>query len=232
MIPLGITIQGDLRQIMVAETADAARAVTSGIGAATDGLKGELRQQVVGAGLGQKLANTWRGDKYPGRAGVTSLRAAGFVYSNAPDIADAFNRGVPIRSPNGFFLAIPTAAAGGYGVSRVAPAINERRGKERLTPGGWERRTGIRLRFVYRRGRPSLLVADNVRLNGSGVAVKMRALKTERPGKIRKGATTTVIFILVPQVNLGKRFDIDGAASRWAGRLPDLIVRSWPEVKR
>ncbi|MCS0501382.1 DUF6441 family protein [Ancylobacter mangrovi] len=232
MVAVGITVDGDLRKIMAAEVGDAASAVTRGIGAATDGLKGDLRGQVESAGLGRRLANAWRGERYPSRPGVTSLRAAGLVYSNAPDIIAAFDSGTPIRSKDGFFLAIPTAAAGGHGLSREAPAINQRRKKERLTPGGWERRTGIRLRFVYRRGRPSLLVADNVRVNSAGLAVRMPTPKRDPGNRIRKGQTTTVIFILVPQVQLGKRLDIDRAGQRWVGRLPELIVASWPGGRR
>lgn len=226
MLPVGITLQGDLRQIMAEETEDAAAAVTRGIGSATDGLKDELRQQVVGAGLGQRLANTWRGDKYPSRSGVTSLRAAGLVYSNAPDIAHAFNSGTPIRSKDGFFLAIPTAAAGARGMRRDGT------GREKITPGGWERRTGLRLRFVYRRGAPSLLVADNVRIGRTGLAKPNTVTRKGNKATRLTGRTTTVIFVLVPQVSLRKRLDIDGAVQRWTSRLPELIVNSWPERKR
>lgn len=232
MIPVGIKIEGDLRQIMAAHVDDAAVAVTKGIGTATDGMKNDLRAQVTSAGLGTRLANTWRGNRYPSRAGVNSLSAAGFVFSRAPDIVDAFNRGTPIRSKDGFFFAIPTAAAGGFGAGRIAPAINEKRAKERLTPGGWERRTGIRLRFVYRRGAPSLLVADNVRIGAGGAAMPLRKAKNANSKRVRTGATTTVIFILVPQVSLRKRLDIERAAQNWTSRLPSLIVNSWPEARR
>ncbi|QJP17662.1 hypothetical protein G3545_14115 [Starkeya sp. ORNL1] len=209
---------------MAEELAATEQAVTKGIRVATEGLKGDLRAQVTSAGLGQRLANTWRSEVYP-RADV-SLRAAGLVFSRAPDIVSVFNSGVPIKSPNGFFLAIPTAAAGAKGLKRDGS------GTERLTPGGWERRTGLRLRFVYRRGRPSLLVADNVRVNGRGVAAanitNRKGVKSTRLA----GRTTTVIFILVPQVRLGKRFDVEGAADRWRSRLPDLIVNSWPARRK
>ena len=56
------------------------------------------------------------------------------------------NTGPLIRSKNGFWLAIPTQAAG-----------KSTRGG-RITPGEWERRTGLRLRFIYRRRGPSLLL--------------------------------------------------------------------------
>ena len=59
------------------------------------------------------------------------------------------------------FLAIPTEAPG-----RVVD------GRKRITPGSWEWHTGLPLRFVYRRGAPSLLVADNVRLTSRGRAAR------------------------------------------------------------
>lgn len=225
MIPgVGVTIEGDLRQIMAEELADTEFAVTKGIRTASDGLKGDLRAQVTSAGLGSRLANTWRSEVYP-RA-QTSLRAAGLVFSRAPDIVSAFNSGVPIRSPNGFFLAIPTAAAGASGLKRDGT------GKERLTPGGWERRTGLRLRFIYRRGRPSLLVADNVRVTARGIAAPNTANRKGGKATRLAGRTTTVIFILVPQVRLGKRFDVEGAAEKWRSRLPNLIVDSFPARRK
>ena len=35
------------------------------------------------------------------------------------------------------------------------------------------------------------------------------------------------IFILVPQVTLQKRLDIDAPAATWARRLPGLVDRAW-----
>lgn len=198
---------------------EAARSVTAAMREVTDGLKGDLRSDVVDAGLGQRLANTWRGRTYP--EGAVSLEAASFVWSKAPNIVDAFDRGVTIRSQRGFWLAIPTAAAGVKGISATGAM-------KRITPGGWERRTGMRLRFVYRHAGPSLLVADNARLTKRGLA---RA----NTGRTRSGAaytrlagrTTVVVFLLVPQITLKKRFDIASAAQRWADRVPGAIAARW-----
>lgn len=185
------------------------RAVTAGMRQASEGLKASLRQNVVSAGLGDRLARTWRGTTYP-EAGE-SLEAAAFVWSRAPKLVDAFDRGVVIRSARGFWLAIPTPAAGAVGrTSAGRPA--------RITPGGWERRTGLRLRFVYRRGRPSLLVAENVRLTSKGVAA---------PNRKRTDQASAVIFLLVPQVSLRKRLDIGRTGETWAARVPSLIARNW-----
>jgi hypothetical protein len=189
---------------------DAARSVTRAMREVTDGLN---------SALGQRLANTWRGKTYP--EGGASLEAASFVWSKAPNIVDAFDRGVTIRSHRGFWLAIPTAAAGVKGIS-AAGAM------QRITPGGWERRTGMRLRFVYRRGRPSLLVADNAWLSRKGLA-KPNIGRTRAGTQFTrlKGRSTVVVFILVPQVTLRKRLDIASIAQRWAGRVPGVIASHW-----
>jgi hypothetical protein len=209
----------DLTRGLKSAEGDVARSVTAAMRRATEGLKGDLRADVVDAGLGQRLANTWRGKTYPEAGG--SIEAASFVWSKAPNIVDAFDRGVTIRSSRGFWLAIPTPAAGKTGLTSTGA-------RKRITPGGWERRTGMRLRFVYRRGAPSLLVADNARLTKRGLA---RA----NTGRSRSGATYTrlagrssvIVFVLVPQVTLRKRLDIDGIAQRWAARVGPLLVQNW-----
>lgn len=139
-------IQGDIRAMMKEELQAAERAVTAGVSEAASGLQTAWRGQITGAALGQGLANSIRKKLYP--TSGASIRAAAVIYSNASKVVDAFDRGALIRAKNGFWLAIPTAAAGRKGV-----------GNKRITPGGWEQRTGQRLRFIYRRGQPSLLVA-------------------------------------------------------------------------
>ena len=124
-----------------------------------------------------------------------SLNAAAVVWSKAPVIVGAHDAGPLIRSKNGFWLAIPTPAAG------------KALGGRRITPGAWERKTGLRLRFVYRRTGPSLLVADAARLNSRGLAAASRS-------KTGRGQVTAPIFLLVPQVKLPKRLDLARDAER------------------
>ena len=202
-------IQGDIRAMMKAELEAAERAVTAGVAQAAGGLQTAWRGQITGAALGQKLANSVRKKLYP--ASGTSIRAAAVVYSNASKVVDAFDRGAIIRAKGGFWLAIPTAAAGQKGI-----------GHKRITPGGWEQRTGQRLRFVYRRGQPSLLVAET-RLNSKGRAVVSKS-------KTGRGLATVPIFLLVPQVKLPKRLNLEGPAREAEARLPGLIVANWREV--
>ncbi|MBE7183828.1 MAG: hypothetical protein INR68_05435 [Methylobacterium mesophilicum] len=216
---LQAAIQGDLKHLMQQELTAAETAVTAGVRDATGALKTALRRQVTGAGLGSRLANTWRGQTFP--SGQKSLEAAGFVWSKAPTLIGAYDQGATIRSSRGFYLAIPLPAAGRYG-----------RGRAKITPGLWERTTGIRLRFVYRRGAPSLLVADNAKLNRSGRA---RANVGRRDGAVftrLAGRSTIPVFLLVPQVRVAKRLDVAGAAQEAAGQLPTAIMRHWREPDR
>ena len=80
----------------------------------------------------------------------------------------------------------------------------------------------MRLRFVYRRRGPSLLVADE-RLNARGLGVASRS-------KTGRGRATVPIFLLVPQVRLRKRLDLDRDAERVAGKVPGLVVARWVET--
>jgi len=214
---LAAALTGDLNRMMAEEVRAAERAVTAGVRDAADGLKAELRGQITGADLGERLARTWRGEVYP--KGQQSIAAAGFVWSKAPSIVRVYEDGAVIRSTRGLFLAIPTDAAGGSGD-----------GGAKITPGGWERRTGQRLRFVYRRGAPSLLVADNLRARrgkrGGFAWASAAALRTGR------GLITVPIFILLPQVTVKKRLDVAGAAARWQARLPELVLRHWRGASR
>jgi hypothetical protein len=126
-------------------------------------------------------------------------------------IVGAHDTGPLIRSTSGFWLAIPLPAAG----------KSTRCG--RITPGEWERRTGMRLRFVYRRTEPSLLVAEG-RISSVGRAVASRS-------KTGRGLTSVPVFLLVPQVKLPKRLDLTRDAERARDAVPELIVAKWVEAR-
>ena len=207
---LKLDITPDLVAAMAAEVTAGEKAVTAAMRDVRTGLKTSWRTQIAGAGLGRQLANSIRSQTYP-RAGE-SLSAAALVWSKAPVIVSAHDTGPLIRSKDGFYLAIPTEAAG-----------RGLRGR-RITPGEWERRRGLRLRFVYRRRGPSLLVADRARINTRGQAVASRA-------KTGRNQVTAPIFLLVPQVKLTKRLDLDRDAERVLDSVPGLIVANWVESR-
>ena len=206
---LNVTITPNLAALMAAEIKAGEKAVTAAMRAAGTQLKSDWRGQITQAGLGRRLGNSIRSQTYP-KVGE-SIDAAALVWSKAPVIIGAHDTGPLIRSKDGFWLAIPTEAAG-----------KGARGG-RITPGEWERRRGLRLRFIYRRRGPSLLVAEG-RLNARGVGVASRS-------KTGRGLTTVPIFLLVRQVKLRKRLDLERDAAKAQAALPRQIVAKWVEDK-
>jgi len=204
---INVSISPDLVALMAAEVKAGQKAVSTTMAEAGASLKSAWRTQITGAGLGARLSKTIRSQTYP--KGRNSLDAAALVWSNAPVIIGAHDTGPLIRSKGGSWLAIPLPAAG-----------KSTKGG-RITPIEWERRTGLRLRFIYRRRGPSLLVAEG-RLNTKGRAVASRS-------KTGRGLTTAPIFLLVRQVKLRKRLNLARDAERAAAAIPGSIVRNWVE---
>jgi len=193
---------------------DTEKAVSEAMDEVQAGLKDELRGQVVAAGMGQRLANTWRGRRYP--EGRPSMNSAAYVWTRAPDIVNAFERGVPIVARNKRYLAVPTRDAG---VSHTTVK------NKRLTPAIWETETGVKLRFVPRGGH-ALLVTDASYVRQPS---RWRRRKSFRPIRmpLTGGRRYLVIFVLVPIVDPRKRFDVEGAGERWADRVGGLIAAHW-----
>lgn len=204
----------DLERDLAREILRGERAVTSALRQAQLDLKANWRQQITSAGLGQRLANTVRGDTYP--KGTDSMNAASLVWTRAPKILAAYESGVVIRARDGFWLAIPTEAAG-----------TRSRGRK-MTPQEWQARHGMKLRFVQTRTNRFMLVADEARVTSRGRAARKRGKR--RADGILTGAQTVVIFILVPQTRLRKRLDLLKAADAVAARVPAMIQSNWPEV--
>jgi Family of unknown function (DUF6441) len=207
---LAAMIARSLQSDMQRELRDIERAVATGTRDAGRGLRAELRRQVTSAGLGQRLANSWRDRHYPNQ----QLDAASLVYTKAPQIIRAFDEGAVVRSKRGRFLAIPTENAPRKGTD----------GKRIRSSTFPEHRFGP-LRFVPRQSGPSLLVADGLRVSFSRKTGELRGFRraTDRARRSGQGLTTVVMFLLVPQVKLRKRLDVARAAERWSGQLPTLI---------
>jgi hypothetical protein len=95
---------------MSAEIRAGETAVCAATREAGNSLKAAWRAHITGAGLGRQLANTIRSEQFPN--GRPRLNAAALVWSKAPVIVGAHVAGPLIRSRNGYWLAIPTPAAG------------------------------------------------------------------------------------------------------------------------
>jgi hypothetical protein len=207
---LTATIIRSLETDMQAELRHVEHAVASGTREAGRGLKAELRRQVSSAGLGQRLANSWRDKHYPNQ----QLDAASLIYTKGPQIIRAFDEGAVIRSRRGRFLAIPTENAPRKGTDgrRISPSTFP---EHRFGP----------LRFVPRPTGPSLLVVDGLRASFSRQTGELRGFRraTDRARRGGQGLTTVVMFLLVPQVKLSKRLDVAREAEHWSAQLPALI---------
>ncbi|MGI4879909.1 MAG: DUF6441 family protein, partial [Janthinobacterium lividum] len=181
--------------------------LTAALRDTTAGLKEELRGQVTAAGMGNRLANTWRGNTYP--QSRDSLDPATYVYSNAPAIIDAFSRGVTIRPAGGKqFLWLPTKnvpRSRSRGSRSASPQEVEAQFNQDLIIRRW--RSGRMLAFVDTDTRKR-----GAKRSAVGLTAKQKLL---------------LMFVLVPSVRVAKRFDLDAAANGWAGRFPQLLAARW-----
>ena len=114
------TLARSLQADMQAELRNIERAVAAATRDAGRSLRTELSRQVASAGLGQRLANSWRDKHYPNR----KLYAASLVFTKAPQIIRAFDEGAVIRTRRGRFIAIPTENAPRKGTDgrRISPS--------------------------------------------------------------------------------------------------------------
>ena len=141
---------------------------------------------------------------------------ASLIWSKAPQIALAFDKGVVIKGRGGNWLAIPTPAAPKRGTN----------GK-RITPATFPTGRHGPLRMVRRSGRSALLVVDDVRVSAKTGRVGRQAKGGGRTksGSYKQGIATVVMFVLVRQVKLRRRLNVARAVEAWARRLPGLIRR-------
>lgn len=214
---LKAALEGNLKDYMKREYRNAEYAVTRAVSEASDGLKMDMRRQVLSAGLGQRLANTWRDAVYP-QFGL-SIRAAGVVYTKASKIMEGFDQGTIIRSKDGFWLAIPT------------PNAPKRIMGKKTTPGNYEKVKGTRLQFVYRANGPSLLVAREMQPSYKRQTGELRGFRkaSNRTLSTGRGLTSVVMFWLVPQVKMPRHLSFQQQAEKWNSRIPQLILRYWPD---
>lgn len=190
---------------------DMQKAATATADEVATGLKLDLRSRMVSAGLGTRLGNTWRSRRYP--VGRLSLNAAAYVWSNAPDIIDAFDRGATIRPVNGKrYLAIPT--------ENVPPRRRGSGGKGlRMNPEQVELEFNQDLKFA-KAANGRLIAFVNV------VGAKsQRGFRRASAARISSGrqVAAVVMFIMVPTVHMPKKFDIDSIAELWAARVPGIL---------
>jgi hypothetical protein len=160
-----------------------------------------------------RLWRAWKSDAYPKRGPARD--PVGVVYLNGRSKGRTggairfWSQPGAIRGKSGQFLAIPLPAAGSRGRARD------------LTPGQWERNTGQRLRFVYRPGRPSLLVADGAVLSGKAQVARPNSAGRQAKGR---GSATVPIFVLLPIVPFRNAFAIAPLVAAAEAELPGAFL--------
>ena len=193
-----------------------ARAMTATMADVGGLLKEDLRQQVRGAGLGERMAKTWQGRIYPSSG--RSLDPAALVWSRAAKVIDAFDRGATIYPLNGHrFLALPTS-----NVPRKAGASRGRAGI--MTPPEVEAAFGQDLIIrpnLKRRG--CFLAFVNAVLGKTGKARPATGRRLAK-GRVRQ---LVLMFNLVPSVRQPKLLDIDGAIGSAVGRFDQALDANW-----
>ena len=179
---------------------------------ATDTLKTSLRDQVTAAGMGSRLANTWRANSYP-QTGI-SLDPAGYAWSSAPDIIDAFSKGATIVPLGGKkYLWIPTKR-----VPR-APGAGRATSTKRMSPPQLLASLGIES-FIIRKGRGGRLLAFVAEQRGQ---TKRGRVKRVRKGMLAHGDDSQLVlmYTLTKSVKLPKDLDPQDAADHAAADFVD-----------
>jgi hypothetical protein len=241
-VRLDVAVRGSVADIIRGEVDRAKRAVRAGIERTTMETQAEMRRQTQSAfgPRAQGLSRAWRAKVFPRGP---SLRAAGLVYTQAPEIVDAFDRGATIRPGGGKkFLAIPTALnrQGGRRGSqpRVTPAemlaskaafvIPAKRGGARLwclraseaqtrgRGGRVSRQVIAGFRYQVATGRGGGRTADGAR--------RMRQREVQQR-LLDQGFVP--MFVLLPSVTLPRRFDVDAGRRFAAARAARNILAAW-----
>lgn len=203
---------GDIRRNLRKETEFISRLATKATKEATNGLKADLRNDVVGSGFGVRLSRTWQSKIYDDNG----VDVKGFVYSRAPEIIESFDQGAVIRAREGRYLAIPTQNA--------PKRINRRK----PTPDLYIEHKGD-LRFVRSNRGTAFLVADDRRASYSRKTGEFRGFRkaSQRSLKTGRGLTTVVMFILIPTAKMPKKLDVQKIADQWGIKHIDLMVKQY-----
>lgn len=218
MFKIGCQVVGDIAKDIYKHNIRLQKGMTLGTRDAGRGLKMALREQVRSAGLGPKVEKTWQDKEFP--AGQKhSMSPAHLVFSKAPKLIEAYDKGVTIRAKNKIFLAIPT---------EDAPELRMRgRTRVQVSPKTWPEERYGKLRFVAGKGGYAYLVASDLRRLYRQKDNAFRGFKKASAAWMKKGnrVEDVVMFILIPQARMKKKLDVQREYKKWSQRHVDLIEK-------
>lgn len=200
---LTAALSGNLEGLLQGELSELAREVRLAVNAAAEGLRDELRAQVVAAGLGPGLEKAWRAEMYPRGRTSRTLRPAGLVYSKATVLHGAYIDG-PVIVAGGKYLviALPAAVKLGFGYSEDLPRGN------RSIPAGAKRKYSQLGAAIAKLGK------DNLRIVPGHKPGRFVVLY-EKPGRGKQKPKPVPLFVLIRSTKVKKVLDLDGPAEKW-----------------
>lgn len=217
MVTVSARVDGDVRALVDAARVDVADAFREAVVNTAGKVHADMRTQTRAAGLGRGLENAWRAQVYPKSEANKTLHPAGLVHSKAVVLHDAFIAGATITARRGRYLVIPTAEAEAMGFATT----REARDPTKRVPAGQLRRAAQYRAAIAKLG------AENIRdiplPNGRRLIVyqvpqgrgKGRVFRGPRLTRVgfRRGQDVP-LFILIPQVRLAPRLDLNAAKAR------------------
>jgi len=186
-----------------------AKAAKAAIDQTAATVKIQARANILGAGLGPKMASALRVDTYP-RRGIASIDAAAVVRSKA-DYMGIFETGGTI--PGNPLLWLPLAST------------PKRIGRKKMTAKLYVEQIGPLL-MINRPGQAPLL-AGSIAINrrGQRKAGKGKVtLSALRRGNASQAARLVPLFVGVHSVDIGRKTNIRAIAEAAAGRLSALVI--------
>jgi hypothetical protein len=205
-----VTVTPSIADVVADIHADIEKVAMATMAEVSTGLKTALREQVVAAGLGGRLANTWRGKVYPDK-GRQSVNPATLVYSKAPNIVDAFSRAPLIVPVNGTrYLAIPTENVPHKGRGKI------------MTPVEVEAAFNQDLKFATTKDGKLFAFVEAVQSAGG------TSWRRPTKGRMKQGrkVKAVIMFFLIPHAQMPKLFDLEAAAAEWTAQAQNLLGRN------
>lgn len=217
----------ELRRGLAADHESLISGVTMGMTRGAEIAKQMLRDDVRGAGLGDRISRAVRGVVYP--KGKRSLTPALYMH-NASVLLDYFHDDNVIQARGGGWIAIPTEAAERLGyastdVSRKGNAVpaGQSRRLARIDLASREWKLGTRLI-----GNGNLLLVGEAPIKGGRARANTAANRRGRAGNTAKQpqGKAVVLFILVKQARVSRRLQFGQRRDAISKMLAEQINRA------